>query len=150
MRIVRYSLPNTRNLALASGLTHRSPWTGLESEMDQFFNAALSSFAGAQTNDRFPVDLYEDKENTYVRAELPGVNKEDIGIEFVDGFLNIQATRKQKNDNGEEAFALGRSVMVSDDVQADKVTASYENGLLTVTLPKKEESKPRKISVSVN
>ncbi|MFA5262992.1 MAG: Hsp20/alpha crystallin family protein [Opitutaceae bacterium] len=150
MRIVRYTYPNIRNQALGPGLAFRNPWAGLESEMDQFFDAALSSLARAQTNNRFPVDLYEDKENTYVRAELPGVNKDDIGIEFVDGFLTIQTSRKQKTGNSEESFALNRSVMVSNDVQADKVSASYENGLLTVTLPKKEESKPRKISVSVN
>jgi len=71
MRIVRYTYPNLRNQALATVFAHRSPWAGLESEMDQFFNATISTLAGAQTNNRFPVDLYEDKENTYVRAELP-------------------------------------------------------------------------------
>jgi len=150
MRIVRYTYPNLRNQALATAFTQRSPWAGLESEMDQFFNATISTLAGAQTNNRFPVDLYEDKENTYVRAELPGVNKEDISIEFVDSFLTLQASRKQKTDQNEESFSLNRSVMISNEVQADKVSASYENGMLTVTLPKKEESKPRKISVSVN
>ncbi len=148
MRIVQYSYPTARNLAL--GFMQNSPWAGLESEMDQFFNSTLRSLSSAQTANRFPVDLYEDKENTYVRAELPGVNSDDIGVEFVNGFLTIQASRKQKKEQGEESFALSRSVMVSDDVQADKVSAAYENGVLTVTLPKKEESKPRKITVSVN
>lgn len=148
MRIVQYSYPNTRNLAL--GFMQRSPWAGLESDMDHFFNSTLQSLAGTQTSNRFPVDLYEDKENTYVRAELPGVNREDIGIEFVDGFLTIQASRKQKTEHNEDSFALSRSVMISDDVQADKVSATFDNGMLTVTLPKKEESKPRKITVSVN
>jgi len=78
------------------------------------------------------------------------VNKEDIGIEFADGFLSIQASRKQKTDQNEESFSLNRSVMISNEVQSDKISASFENGMLTVTLPKKEESKPKKISVSVN
>lgn len=49
----------------------------------------------------------------------------------------------------EESFSLSRSVSVSDAVQADKITAAYENGVLTVTLPKREEAKPKKVVVEV-
>jgi HSP20 family protein len=150
MRILRYSNPAPRSLAPVLSYSARSPWSGLESELDRFFDSTLSPLAETMQPSRFPLDLYEDKENTYVRAELPGLKKEDIGIEFVDGFLSIQANRKEKNGDEEQSFALNRSVMIQDDVQTDKVTASYENGVLTVTLPKKEESKPKKISVSVN
>ena len=95
---------------------------------------------------RFPVDLFEDKDNTYVRAELPGVSRDAINIEMVDGYLNLNATRKQ----GDETFSLNRSVSIPEAVQADKVTATYENGVLTVTLPKQEQAKPRKIAITVN
>jgi HSP20 family protein len=101
---------------------------------------------------RFPVDLYEDKDHTYVRAELPGLNRDDINVEMVDGYLTIAATRKTPatgEGQDEENFSFSRSVAINEEVQADKVSAAYENGVLTVTLPKREEAKPKKITVAV-
>jgi HSP20 family protein len=97
------------------------------------------------------VDLYEDKENTYVRAELPGLAREDIGIEFVNGYLSINATRKVTDDDGKltESFSLNRSIAVPEGVQADKIGATFEHGVLTVTLPKREEIKPKKITIEI-
>ena len=108
------------------------------------FESALADFAAPAFAPRFPVDLYEDKDNTYVRAELPGVSREAINLEIVDGYLNLSASRKQ----GEEAFSLNRSIAIPEAVQAYKVTATYENGVLTVTLPKQEQAKPRKITIN--
>jgi HSP20 family protein len=122
----------------------------LETELDRLFETALTDF-GSGSGTRFPVDLYEDKDNTYVRAELPGVNRDDVNVEMTDGYLTIAATRKTggSNGNAEEAFSFSRAVSIADDVQTDKVSAAYENGVLTVTLPKREETKPKKISVAV-
>jgi len=150
MRLVRYTYPNYRSLAPALGF-NRSPWSGLETEIDRLFESTLSNFAGSATGPRFPVDLYEDKDNTYVRAELPGVNRADINVEVVDGYLTITAARKTPATDGqaEESFSYSRSVTLNDAVQADKVAAAYENGVLTVTLPKREEAKPKKVTVTV-
>jgi HSP20 family protein len=141
-RIIRYQ--NPRGLGLLSGFANRSPWAGIESEIDRMFESALADFS-ASAAPRFPVDLFEDKDNTYVRAELPGVNRDEINVEMVDGYLSVSATRKQ----GEESFSVNRSIAIPEAVQADKVSATYENGVLTVTLPKQEQAKPRKIAVSV-
>jgi len=149
MRIVRYTYPESRNLAPAFGLSLRSPWAGLESEIDRFFETALSGSTGAPLDNRFPVDLYDDKDHTYVRAELPGVSRDDINVEMIEDYLTIQAARKQKTGDREESFSFSRSVSIPDAVQADKVTAAYENGVLTVTLPKKEEAQPKKVSIAV-
>jgi len=143
-RIIRYTYP--RSAGQLSTLSNRSPWNGFETDIDRLFESALADFAGPASAPRFPVDLYEDKDNTYVRAELPGVNRDAINVEMVDGYLNISASRKQ----GEESFSLSRSVSIPEAVQADKVSASYENGVLTVTLPKQEQAKPRKIAINVN
>lgn len=158
MRLVRYSYPSFRSLSPALAF-QRSPWAGLENEINRVFDAALSDFQGAPAN-RFPVDLYEDKANTYVRAELPGVNREDINVEVVDGYLTIAAARKTPatatgqgaaatEGQPENTISFTRSVAISDEVQADKVAATYENGVLTVTLPKREEVKPKKVTVAV-
>jgi len=152
MTLVRYTYPSYRSLASLPGRFQRSPWSGLETEIDRLFTSALSNFGDPSPSTRFPVDLYEDKDNTYVRAELPGVNREAIKVEMVEGYLTISASRKTAATEGkpEESFSLARSVSVADDVQTDKVSAAYENGVLTVTLPKREEVKPKKITVAVN
>jgi HSP20 family protein len=149
MRLVHYTYPSFRSLTPFNGFA-RSAWTGLESEIDRLFDNALSEFSRPSTT-HFPVDLYEDQNNTYVRAELPGVNREDINVEMTDGYLSIAATRKTPAANGEaeQSYAFSRAVSIADDVQTDKVSAQYENGVLTVTLPKREEAKPKKIAVAV-
>jgi len=148
--IVRYTHPRSASLLPSGGLAASSPWSGLETELDRLFETTLSDFVAPAFGNRFPVDLYEDKDRTYVRAELPGVNRDDINVEMVDGYLTISATRKSLAEGqGEETFSLSRSVAIPDDVHTDQVSAAYENGVLTVTLPKKEEAKPRKITVAV-
>lgn len=141
-RIVRYTQPRA---TLYRGSAFQNPWTGLESEIDRLFETALADVA-APTAPRFPVDLYEDKDNTYVRAELPGVKRENIAVEMIEDYLTINATRKE----GEQTFNYSRSISIPEGVQADKVAASLENGVLTVTLPKQEQAKPRKIAINVN
>jgi len=141
-RLIRYSQPRA---TLFRGSAFQNPWTGLESEIDRLFETALADVAAPATP-RFPVDLYEDKDNTYVRAELPGVKREDIAVEMVEDYLTINATRKE----GEQSFSFSRSITIPESVQADKVSAALEHGVLTVTLPKQEQAKPRKIAISVN
>jgi HSP20 family protein len=130
--IIRYTYP--RNVNQSYLFANRNPWSGLDAEIDQLF----------QSGPRIPVELHEDKDSTYVRAELPGVSREAISLEVVDGYLNLTASRKQ----GEETLNFNRSIALPENVQADKVTATYENGVLTVTLPKAEAVKPRKIEIS--
>ena len=147
MNMIRYSYPRPAVLSAIG----RSPWQGLESEFDRLFETALGEFAGSGSRHRFPIDLYEDKDNTYVRAELPGLDRADIALEMVDGYLTINGERKSADDKGEvgETLSLNRSVSIPQDVQVEKITAAYENGVLTVTLPKREETKPRKITIDI-
>lgn len=150
MTLVRYTYPTFRSVTPAFGGVRRSPWSGLETEINQLFESALSDFGGPSAN-RFPIDLYEDQNNTYVRAALPGVNRDDINVEITDGYLTLSAARKpaDADDKSAESFSFSRAVSVPDEVQTDKISASYENGVLTVTLPKREEAKPKKVTVAV-
>ena len=145
MRLVQYTYPNYRTLAAAPAGFVRSPWGGLDAE----FGRLLASTACDGTAEgHFRVALREDAANAYVRAELPGVRREDINVELADGTLTITAARKQPASEGEETFTLSRAVAVPETVSADKVAAAYENGVLTVTLPKAEAAKPRKIAIA--
>jgi len=147
MNIARYSYPSYRTLASYPGRFDRSPWTGLETEIDRLFAASLPTPAAAG----FPVDLYEDPNHAYVRAELPGVNRDDISVEMTDGVLTISAGRKTPQSEGqvEQSSPSSRSLTIPAEISGDQVTAAYENGVLTVTLPKREEAKPKKITVAV-
>ena len=147
MRLVHYTYPTYRSLA---PVFVRSPWAGLESEIDRLL--------APENTARFPVELREDKDNTFVRAELPGVNRDAINVEIADDTLTITVTQKAPDADpsassgqagkAEGAAKFSRAVCLNDRVQTDKVTATYENGLLTVTLPKAEAAKPRQIAIN--
>jgi HSP20 family protein len=103
------------------------------------------------------LDVYEDKDNIIVKAELPGLKKEEIDISIHEGSLHVSGERKQETEqkNTEtyrtERFygRFHRSLSLPKAVDAAKVEASYKDGVLTVTLPKSEEAKPRQIQVNV-
>jgi HSP20 family protein len=150
MRFIQFTQPNGRVAAPPAQFGGRLGVAGLDGEFNWLFGAALTGLAGSARGAQFPVDLYEDKDNTYVRAELPGATRESIKVEYVDGSLSIEASRKEKSGEAETSVSLSRQVSIPDEIEAAKVSAAYENGVLTVTLPRKEESKPKKINVSVN
>lgn len=149
MRLVRYTYPAFRSASPFNGF-QRSPWSGLEQEIDRLFATTLADF-GTEAANRFPVDVYADQDHVFVRAELPGLNRDDISVEMTDGDLTIAASRKTAGAKGEadETFSFSRSIRIEEEVEADKVSAAYENGVLTVTLPKREAVKPKKITVAV-
>lgn len=153
MRLVHCSYPVAyRGFAPLAARFNRSPWSGLETEIDRLFTAAQGEAGGGAPSGRFPVDVYEDKANTYVRADLPGVDRKAINVEVVEGTLILSAERKMPAAEGraETSISFRRSLQLGEKVQADRITAAYENGVLTVTLPKPEEVQPKKITVTVS
>lgn len=158
MRLVRYTFPSAQCRVPALGAGVRSPWVGLEDEIDRMFEAAFGPVTASASN-TFPVDLFEDQANTHVRAELPGLSREEIGVEMSEGVLTLTVTRRapagpapaESGANPAPApLPLRRTVGINTPVDAAKVSASYEHGILMVTLPKPAVIPPRKISVAVN
>lgn len=129
-------------------------WNDPFAEMDRIFDRALGNnrFAGLFENGaarNFRVDVYADGEDAYqVVAELPGVEKSDVNIELENAVLTISAKRKVKQGENEQSVEYSRSLTVADDIDADKVSAKLEDGLLQVTLPKAAARKPKAITVS--
>ncbi|HUA38250.1 MAG TPA: Hsp20/alpha crystallin family protein [Candidatus Sulfopaludibacter sp.] len=144
MKLVRYENP---------GLV----WPGLgrlsflQDELERLFDSPLTNWTPA-------LDVYEDKDNFVVHTELPGLKREDIDVSLQDGVLAISGERKteEKRDEGEirrqERFygKFQRTLSLPTPVVADKVKAQYKDGVLTVTVPKGEEARAKKIDVSVN
>ena len=103
------------------------------------------------------LDVSETKNDLVVKAELPGIDPKDIDISLSDCVLTIKGEKKQGKEEKEENYHLiersygsfTRSVRLPGDVQSDKITASYKNGVLRVTLPKSEEAKKKEIKIKV-
>jgi len=101
------------------------------------------------------VDVYEDKDHVIVRAELPGMNKNDIEISLHQNNLVISGERKveSQDEDGEASRSerffgrFQRALELPKPVDGNNVTATYKNGILIVKLPKTEESKPKQITV---
>jgi HSP20 family protein len=103
------------------------------------------------------LDLYQNNDNIVAIVELPGMRKEDIEISLHDGTLTIAGDRKEETREGDnpartERFTgkFRRSITLPTRVDANKVNATYKDGILTVTLPKAEEAKPKQIQVNVS
>ena len=133
----------------------------LRDEIDRLFDAPLGELAHTSqllSGWTPALDMHEDKDNLYVRAELPGMKKEDIDLSLHDGCLSISGERKteQKHEDAEiyraERFfgRFQRTVTLPTPVAADKVKAQYQDGVLSVTLPKAEEAKPKHIDVKTS
>jgi HSP20 family protein len=132
---------------------------GLRDELDRLFESPFGEAAGSLLSVWNPaIDLFEDKDNVFVKAEVPGMKKEDIEVTLHDGVLSISGERKseQKFENAEtyrsERFVgrFQRAVTLPSQVKAESVTAHYQDGILTITLPKAEEAKRKQIEVKVN
>lgn len=155
MNIIRWHRPE---LADWTGLGRLSD---LRNEIDRLFDAPLSELAHTSrllSGWTPALDMHEDKDNVVVKVELPGMKKEDIDLSLHDGSLSISGERRseQKFESAEvyraERFVgrFQRTVALPAPVAVDKVKAQYKDGVLTVTLPKTEEAKPKQIDVQVS
>lgn len=102
-----------------------------------------------------PVALWDDPENVYVEAELPGVADEDVDISVHNGMLFIRGERKPEEGrrylyNGRSYGRFERVITLPEAVQTDGVQAKLTGGVLSVTLPKSPEARPRKIMLTTN
>jgi len=134
---------------------------GLRNELDRFFEGSLNEFArGAELLRTWnpAMDVHEDKDNVYVKAELPGLDKKDIDVSIADGVLSVSGERKsEEKSEGAETYRserfvgrFHRSITLPSQVKSDQVQAQYKDGVLTITLPKAEEARRKQIEVKVS
>jgi HSP20 family protein len=152
MHLIRYQTPELSNWPTLDR------WSNLRDELNSLFG--LPFLTNSNRQDLFSgwspaLDLYQTNDNVVAVLELPGMRKEDIEISLHDGTLTISGERKSSSSNGEQAErteryvgSFRRSMTLPARVDSSKVTATYRDGILTVTLPKAEEAKPKRIEVA--
>lgn len=153
MSLIRYQ-PND--------LTQWTPFdrlATLRDEMNRLFDFSWPSRDTGLFSGWSPaLDVHDDKDNFFVTCELPGMKKEEIDLALHDGTLTISGERKHEREQKEgETFRseryfgkFQRSVTLPAPVDVRKVNATYKDGVLTVSLPKAEEAKPKQIAVTVS
>jgi HSP20 family protein len=129
-------------------------------EMENIFHRFWESDPFIKTlNSNTPaIDLYDDGQNIVVKMELPGLAKKDIKISLEDGYLKVEGEVKQDKETKERDYyysersygTIARTVLLPCKVIQDKADASYQDGILTITLPKQEETKRKAIKIKVN
>jgi HSP20 family protein len=133
----------------------------LREEIDRLFEAPFAEFS--RMGEFFngwapPLDMAEDKDSLVATVEIPGLTKENLDISVHEGVLSVSGERLRPSggESGETHRRervygrFHRSISLPKPVKVEAVKASYRDGILTVTLPKTEEAKPRQIEVNVN
>jgi HSP20 family protein len=103
------------------------------------------------------VDIFETENELVVKADLPDVNPQDLDIHVENNILTIRGERKFENQVNEDNYlriersygSFSRSFSLASSVNADAINADYQNGVLTLSIPKREEAKPKQIKVNV-
>src|SRR6188472_97930 len=131
----------------------------LQSEMNRLFNTVFDTPSGTSGNvlRRWmpAMDLVESGDHFVLRADLPGMSEDDVNIEFEDGTLTVSGERKAEHEESNEGFhrversfsSFSRSLTLPQGIDPEAVTASFDNGVLEIRIPKPEQRKPRKIAI---
>jgi len=104
-----------------------------------------------------PVDVYEDEHNVVLKVEVPGIDEKDIDVRVENNVLTVHGERKVEKEEKEENFrrierqygSFTRTFTLPSTVDAERIQADYDKGILKIVLPKKAEAKPKSIKVNV-
>ena len=138
-----------------------SPYTDIEKTFDEFFRRpySMKPFWDDRNGDVFPwkpaVNVHEDKEKLAIEVQLPGIEKKDVTLSVNDRTLEIRGERKADTKKDEEGYhvrefrygAFSRTFTLPSYVVPEQLKATYEQGVLTITVPKHEKAKPRTIEI---
>ena len=126
----------------------------LQSEVNRVFDAFFGN--GAPRRRWVPaMDLVETDDNLVLRADLPGLSRDDVEIEIKDGVLTVSGERKAEHEEKSEGFyrvertfgRFSRSLSLPEGIDADRVAADVEDGVLEVRIPKPEARKPHRVEI---
>ena len=127
-------------------------------DFDRLFSSLFEN-SGRRTQRWVPaMDLVEAEDHFVLKADLPGLGEDDVAIEVQDNVLTISGTREAEEQRKEQGFyrlersygSFSRALTLPEGVDADKVEANFDRGVLEVRIPKPEARKPRRISIGAN
>jgi HSP20 family protein len=130
----------------------------LQDRMNRLFRESQGSEESLTTSSFAPpVDVYEDEHNVTLKIEVPGIDQQDIDVRIENNVLTVHGERKFEKEEKEENFrrverqygSFTRTFTLPTTVDAEKVSANYDKGILKIALPKKAEAKPKQIKVNV-
>ena len=142
--------------------TPRRDFLGIAEDMNRLvksmFDDDASEASFLKGNWTPAVDISEDDNNFYLNVDLPGMTKDQVKVRFEDGMLSITGEKKSEKEEKkvnyhrvERSFGrFERSFRVPSRISASKIDAKFDKGVLTVTMPKAEEAKPKEIEVKIN
>ncbi|HDR04399.1 MAG TPA: Hsp20/alpha crystallin family protein [Candidatus Marinimicrobia bacterium] len=128
----------------------------INNELMPSLNEVFESFLSDVPSRMNPrMDLEETSTQYNLRLELPGMSKENVQISFEDSMLVVNGEKKEPVRQKENRYhyseivygKFSRAIKVPTNVESDKISANFENGILTITIPKSEQAKPRKIEI---
>lgn len=136
---------------MLSTMTLWKPFNELVDEMDHLFGVNSA-------NRKIPaMDLTEDEQNYYAELEIPGYDKDQVSLSVENGYLRIHGESAQKTTEGRKYHrrerilsSFDRMIYLPDSVDTEAIKASYEKGVLIITLPKTPQTQPKKIDISIS
>ncbi len=148
-----------------AAVTRWNPWNelfSLHDQMDQLFNEALGSFTGARRNGgeqapmALPIDIRQTEGAYVLEASVPGFKPEDVEVTVDQNVLTISGTQRAESEEQKGGWirrerrtgSFHRQVVLPAEVRADEISAGFENGVLTVTVPRAQKAQPKRIPVA--
>lgn len=144
-------------------ITRIDPFRELATLQDRF-NSLFENFAEMNGKEQLaagsfvpPVDVYEDEQNLVLKLEVPGVNEDELNVSLENNVLTVSGERKFEKEEKEENFhrierrygSFTRTFRLPTTVDGEKVDATYDKGILKITLAKRAEAKPKQIKVGI-
>jgi HSP20 family protein len=130
----------------------------LQSEVNRLFD---TFFGGRPANGGMrrwvpPMDLVETEDHLVLKADLPGLERDDVNLEVKDGVLTVSGERKAEQEERTDGFyrverafgGFSRSMSLPENVDAERISASFDKGVLEVRIPKPEERKPHRVEIN--
>ncbi|HYL68390.1 MAG TPA: Hsp20/alpha crystallin family protein [Candidatus Limnocylindria bacterium] len=145
-----------------NAITHWGPFQSLSTIQEQVNRLFQSKLSGRGDESALTiwapaVDVYETENELVLRADLPGINEKDLDVRFENNMLTVRGDRKFEQQVKEDNYlriertygSFSRSFGLPNSVNTEAIKAEYKNGVLTVELPKRAESKPKQVKVNV-
>ena len=145
-----------------SAITRRDPFLNLSNWQDQVNRIFEATFPGRSEGSTLTawapaVDIYETENELVMKADLPDINEKDLDVRVENNMLTIRGERKFEQKVKEENYlriertygSFSRSFSLPNTVSTETIKAEYKNGVLTVEMPKRAESKPKQVKINV-